>query len=519
MGDSIGESLIVGHGSGRHDGAMTSIELEHRDPEPSPARLERPLAGRWVAGVAAALAARWGVPRWLLRIGFLVLLPVGGLGALLYLLGWLFIPRQGDPEAPIGLWVDHLGEWQAWAGAALVGIGIVFVLSYLDFIATTLIWAAALVVFGVLLYRGDIGPSSQPVDGRRAEQRSDDHSYEVELEQPVPPVDQPSEPQRERSYLGRLTLGALLVTLGIMAAVDLADITSPTTRHYFGAAILVVGIGLVVGTIYGRSRGLILFGALLAPFVLVASLADIRFDGEFGDIDRVITSPNQLESRYRLSGGRLYLDLRRLTLEGETVTVDAGVGAGQIEILVPPDYEIRVDGRVGLGELSLLGESTAGLDRERTATRAGSGGTLVLALNAGVGQVAVRDFGHFFVGLPLERDAVIIQPTSIEQLDASYSIGEGLLQFDFRDLTPGDPLFQEAASLDALVGTGEIVVILPPWLDVSVGAEVGRGAIEIMGGAIAGTDLSESMYIEGDGTQLIELSLIVDQGAITVVRP
>jgi phage shock protein PspC (stress-responsive transcriptional regulator) len=50
-------------------------------------------SGRMVAGVAAGLARRWDVDPVVVRASFIVLTFVGGLGASLYGLGWLFLPH------------------------------------------------------------------------------------------------------------------------------------------------------------------------------------------------------------------------------------------------------------------------------------------------------------------------------------------------------------------------------------------------------------------------------------------
>src|SRR5919202_6950778 len=53
----------------------------------------RPDEGRWFAGVAAALARRWGIDPLLVRGGFVLLALIGGIGFFLYGLGWLFLPH------------------------------------------------------------------------------------------------------------------------------------------------------------------------------------------------------------------------------------------------------------------------------------------------------------------------------------------------------------------------------------------------------------------------------------------
>jgi phage shock protein C len=56
--------------------------------------LERPVRGkgRIIAGVCAAIADRFGISRWLVRIVFVVFGFVGA-GELAYVLLWILIPR------------------------------------------------------------------------------------------------------------------------------------------------------------------------------------------------------------------------------------------------------------------------------------------------------------------------------------------------------------------------------------------------------------------------------------------
>ncbi|NMR32057.1 PspC domain-containing protein [Crystallibacter degradans] len=54
--------------------------------------LVRPRSGKMIAGVCAALAARFGIPKLLVRIGFVVFGLVG-IGELVYILLWIMIPK------------------------------------------------------------------------------------------------------------------------------------------------------------------------------------------------------------------------------------------------------------------------------------------------------------------------------------------------------------------------------------------------------------------------------------------
>ncbi|MFO7168450.1 MAG: PspC domain-containing protein [Chloroflexota bacterium] len=59
-------------------------------------RIYRSQSDRMVAGVASGLAAYLGVDPILVRLGFLLLTLINGLGALLYLALWLLVPAEGS---------------------------------------------------------------------------------------------------------------------------------------------------------------------------------------------------------------------------------------------------------------------------------------------------------------------------------------------------------------------------------------------------------------------------------------
>ncbi|WP_153394934.1 PspC domain-containing protein [Ornithinicoccus halotolerans] len=54
--------------------------------------LVRPRSGKVIAGVCAALAARFGLPKILVRLGF-ILFGLFGVGELVYIVLWIMIPK------------------------------------------------------------------------------------------------------------------------------------------------------------------------------------------------------------------------------------------------------------------------------------------------------------------------------------------------------------------------------------------------------------------------------------------
>jgi phage shock protein PspC (stress-responsive transcriptional regulator) len=70
--------------------------------------LRRVPEGRLVAGVATGLAAHFDLDVAIVRIAFVVLSVVGGIGIPLYLAAWLLIPELGTDTTVAADLLDHL---------------------------------------------------------------------------------------------------------------------------------------------------------------------------------------------------------------------------------------------------------------------------------------------------------------------------------------------------------------------------------------------------------------------------
>jgi phage shock protein PspC (stress-responsive transcriptional regulator) len=91
---------------------------------PQPRRLMRSSSDRMLVGVAGGLGRYFGVDPIVFRIGFVLSLFFGGLGALAYLLLAVFVPTDGDPDRAqrFGVRLQGVGIWR---GLGLVAIAIV----------------------------------------------------------------------------------------------------------------------------------------------------------------------------------------------------------------------------------------------------------------------------------------------------------------------------------------------------------------------------------------------------------
>ncbi len=405
--------------------------------KPGSDRLVRPRAGRALAGVAAGLGRRFDVNPWWFRIGFVVLAFFGGAGVILYLTGWVLMPEVGAERSIATRWLERLDVDQpaTIVGAVLIGIAVIFLLAGTSFVPGRLIIAAMLLIAGVLLYRGDLGGGRgdhEPPEGKGDEAGEEEAAHHDDADvdgdevvgvasaDDVPASDAglgaaassgddegppgaatiettdpaPARKPRPRSILGRATFAVALIALGSLAAIDLLGLVDPRAVDYFGLALAIVGLGLVVGTFAGRARWLIAVGLVMTPLVLFVSVLPVSFRGDVGERTISVTSIAAVEDHYRLAAGSLIVDLGRLDVpEGEVVVVEAEVGVGELIVRLPRDEGARIDGSIGLGSLELLGREWAGFGIDRTVEVTGSG-TIDLTVRGGVGSVTVERVGR-----------------------------------------------------------------------------------------------------------------------------
>ncbi|MFL6289102.1 MAG: PspC domain-containing protein [Actinomycetes bacterium] len=391
--------------------------------------------GKVVAGVAGGIARTLGIDPILVRVAFVVLAIFGGSGFLLYIAGWLFIPDEADADSAgerffrdnntlviiavvvaAVLIVGPLFAWGAWDGGMGFG-GTVLLL---------------LVIAGVVaLSRRDSGittvaPSTSsvptsPVPTSPVPTSSMPTTAIERPTTPIPPVQGPPQPPappaipampaqtpppppppsppKEKSVLGRLTVGVALLVTGSLVALDLADVISVSAVVVLASGLAVVALGLLLGTFVGRSRGLIALGIVLALVLIPLSAVPRGIDWNTGDGtgDRTyrVQTLADLQPEYSLGAGSLTLDLRALD-PSTPKDIDVSIGAGEVIVLLPEDVPATVNTDVGIGQIDMPEEPQhGGFDIEQSWVTPGSApspasGSFDLTLSAGVGSVTVN---------------------------------------------------------------------------------------------------------------------------------
>jgi membrane protein implicated in regulation of membrane protease activity len=258
---------------------------------------------------------------------------------------------------------------------------------------------AVLAAAGLLIWLFRVG--ERPPDGPDpATGRPPAASSPAQPYQPYQPVTLP------RPVLGRATVYVVLIAVGLLLAADVAGLGVPTSA-YPALALLVVAAGLLIGSWYGRARGLIALGLVLSLVTFAAAGAgevDRQFSGRTVDERVVVERVDQIPTDADFAAGQIQYDLSGLDVNGLVPgaagpaggppALRARVGLGEVVVVVPPGLDVIVDARVGLGELDVFGSDDGGAQTRITQTDLGDdgpgGGQLKIYLSAGFGHVEVR---------------------------------------------------------------------------------------------------------------------------------
>lgn len=197
----------------------------------------------------------------------------------------------------------------------------------------------------------------------------------------------PQKPTRRRT--GRMHVVAWSLTLacvGIVAAFGWSIGLPPFA--YLAAVLFAIGLTLIVGAWFQRPRGLVLVGALLA--IIIGAMALPMPEGPTTSV--TYSSAADLPGADQQDAGTMVTDLSGLTLN-EDVTYSVGVDFGRLVVMVPPHTNVQVVWSVDAGEAHILNlHSAVGVDLHDTTISEVSdpdGPTLTIDAHVGVGQLEV----------------------------------------------------------------------------------------------------------------------------------
>jgi phage shock protein PspC (stress-responsive transcriptional regulator) len=477
-----------------------------------------------MAGVAAGIADRLGIDRWIVRLAFLLLIFGGGAGLLLYIAGFLLIPGEGESESIGQRWANQANSTSPWVGILLVLIAAGILFSNFPFFNGGLLFPTALLVIGILLYRGDLPgfkgkPRPRPdLPMPTGEETDEVMTTTIQPSAPVRPV--VVKPRTPPSPLGRITIGVTVIALGLLAVIDrVSPGIDADTRHYLALAVTTLGLGVLVGTVYGRARWIIPIGLLLLPPLVTASAVEAGAGS--WHIPRLIRPTHfaQLAPLYERAVGEMVIDLTELPWNGETVEFDAEVGIGKLELILPDGVGIEASSDIAVGNLNGIDFNQGGLGVEEVVSFGGDGlGQVIATLEVAIGEIEIdlntRDLFDGDLLAPEADDDLVLAVVLTEDLQDTYTTGRGDINLDLSALQLIDNRTALVAS-----GSGDIVVTLPTRGSYRVIAHSENGEVELVGEVSRGPGSfvqSESIV---SGLPLLELvvesvsgDIIINQG-------
>src|SRR5262245_17666805 len=119
-----------------------------------------------IGGVAAGIARRVGIDPILIRVGFVAMTFVGGIGLVAYVLGWALMPAEGSGRAPVERIIAQRDTWLIVAGAVCLALaGLLLLRHWGLWISDGIVWPVMLVAAGgALIWRQSTMPPGSEED-------------------------------------------------------------------------------------------------------------------------------------------------------------------------------------------------------------------------------------------------------------------------------------------------------------------------------------------------------------------
>jgi phage shock protein PspC (stress-responsive transcriptional regulator) len=366
----------------------------------------RPLQGRYVAGVCAALARATRTDPVLWRVALAVLVCFAGVGALIYLLVWLLSPEEGDTASPLEALLGRGRSNTSPVVTAVLGLIAAGLLIYILPRPLYVVLGGAVVLAVVLLInktRSDPVPAPQPLADPPlapppaepvAEPLADAVPPPAAVPTsppptpagpaaaigyrppfaphgpyappPLPPPPRPPPVPRERSALPAIVFFSSLVALGVLGMLDLTGAVDVPVSGYLAGGLTVIGAGLVVGAWLGRARPLIALGTVLALALPAAHAMEVWDRPQYvaDDFHWRPASTAEIEDEYSLMFGEGELDLRQVDFTGQDVEIMLEVTFGQLRVVVPADVAVEASTYNRFSSTTVFGESSDGITQD-----------------------------------------------------------------------------------------------------------------------------------------------------------
>ncbi|HEU4668773.1 MAG TPA: PspC domain-containing protein [Arthrobacter sp.] len=407
---------------------------------------------RWIGGVSSGIANRMGIDPLIIRGVFIVLTLFAGIGVLLYGLAWAFLPEPDGrihvQEAGAGRWTSGMtgsliatilgfsglgGGFWGWGNHGIgpflwtvfwVG-GAIYLIYYLvqrnKAAAGT---PASAATAGTTAYStGTSTPTTPPYSdiagsgpfagnpyggggtGGAAGSGSGSGGwgsggYGGSRPSPVPPpapkvrAAGPGTPAVAIAAGCALLVGAGLKALDITNVIDLGNSANAVA---WASAAAVLGIGILILGLRGRTAGILSFFAVAALitggiFNVVGNNGDrVRFQ----QVDWAPTSIQQASGGFDITAGSGTVDLTAMALDtplASEVRVPLDITASNVTVIIPGDVPVDIKADMTLGNLNERGNQRGGITTRQSSYNTDKPGShLVVQINGTVSNVTIQE--------------------------------------------------------------------------------------------------------------------------------
>lgn len=225
---------------------------------------------------------------------------------------------------------------------------------------------------------------------------------------PVPPkpVRAPKPPRRgPGAAVTGVVVALILLGVAVLLAADrTGDYTGPIAAVVLGGGLLLVGLGIIVSGLRGRTGGgltaLAIVGIVIAgPAVAFDEADGWDSDTRFRDQELVVTSRAAAENGFSFGIGSTEVDLTGVPLTDETLVVPISGGIGDVRVIVPEGAAVSADVSSGPGTVEWLvdgdRERRDGIGQTRTFTSEamsdGRDAEIALSVDLGIGSITIEE--------------------------------------------------------------------------------------------------------------------------------
>jgi signal transduction histidine kinase/phage shock protein PspC (stress-responsive transcriptional regulator) len=206
------------------------------------APLRRDRSNRWIAGVCAGIARRYGIDAALVRLAFVIATAVG-FGLVLYLLAWLVVPAGDSPDRrrlPTGR-----GAVEVALGTGLLLLSVLLTFRALGiWFSDAVVWPLVLIAGGgALIWRGSAAAAPAPVEPEPVAAGVPGASANRPAAAPVAPS--ASEQRRTAIAISRTGVGIALVIAAGFAFLQATGALGAARDVVLALIVAVVVLGVI----------------------------------------------------------------------------------------------------------------------------------------------------------------------------------------------------------------------------------------------------------------------------------